>query len=464
MNRKNFTVMLVVLCISTTVVAQSTEGKAVQSIPELVSRVTGAMVRLEFVIDSRIVPPQRHSGQCVCIDASKRLFLTRDLVGGIPEGELRDFVIVTAGIGGKRIKAEFVGMDYETGLSFVRATEKHNFSEVRFARTSNLRLGRRVLSVGLLGPQTGNTPYLGTGVVSSVVRLPHQVVYVSGGELTNSSSPVFTDDGRAIGLIAGQLPMEYRMMAQGRWADVGLAGQQAGKFFMPVEEFIGALSEPVGAKKLPWAGFVKFYPVNPEQAETITNLGGATAVLVGQVIPDSPAAKVGIKQADAIVAFEGVPLEKLATPDLTVTQLTKQLLRRKVGSKVSLTLLRKGERQTVQVELVAMPTQPNEAPHYYNKPLGIVARDMVIWDRYIGLEKPLMEKGTIITMVRRDSPAAKGQLKPGDFITAINDVAAPSTTAMGSILDTLAKAGSTKPINFIVKRGDKPEVLVVNPE
>lgn len=464
MNRKIFAVMLVALCVSTAmVIAQSPEGKTEQSIPKLVSDVAGAMARLEFVIDSRIVPPQQLSGQCICIDASKRLFLTRDMPAGITKGELKDLVLVTPGVKGKRIKAEFVGRDYETNLSFVRAAEGHKFSEVRFAGTSNLRLGQRVVSVGLLGPQTGNAPYIGIGVISSVVRLPQQLVYVSGGELTNSSSPVFTDDGQAVGLIAAQLPVEYRMMLQGRWTNIGIAGQQAGKFFTPVEEFIGALSEPVGAKKLPWTGIVKFHPVSPEQAETITDLGGDMAVLVGQVIPDSPAAKAGITQADAIVAFEGAPLEELATPELTVGEFTRRLFHRRVGEKVSLTLLRKGERKTVQMDLAATPTQPGEAGHYYNKPLGMVARDLVVWDRYVGRDKPLLEKGVVVTMIRRDSPAAKGELRPGDLITAVNDIAAPSAAATGKILDALTNAGSTKPINFIVRRGDKPESLVVNP-
>ncbi len=464
MNRKIFAVMLVAFCVSTAmVIAQSSEGKTEQSIPKLASDVVGAMARLEFVIDSRIVPPQKISGQCICIDASKRLFLTRDIPAGIPKGELKDLVLVTSGIRGKRIKAEFVGMDYETEMSFVRAVEEHRFSEVRFAGTSNLRLGQRVVSVGLLGPQTGNEPYIGIGVISSVVRLPQQIVYVSGGELTNSSSPVFTDDGRAIGIVGGQLPVEYRMMLQGRWVNIGIAGQQTGKFFTPVEEFVGALSEPVGAKKLPWTGIVKFHPVSPLQAETITNLSGDMAALVGQIIPDSPAAKAGIMQNDAIVALEGAPLEELAMPELTVGEFTRRLFHRRVGEKVSLTLLRKGERKTVQMELAATPTQPSEAGHCYSKQLGMVARDLVVWDRYVGRDKPLLEKGVVVTMIRKDSPADKGELNRGDLVTAVNDIAVPSAAAMGSILDALANSGSTKPINFIVRRGDKPESLVVNP-
>ncbi len=466
MNRKNFAVTVIALCVSTSmVVAQPTDSGAGRSIPKLVSNASGAMARLEFVIDRRIVPPQRRSGQCVCIDASKRLFLTRDVPTGVPAGELKDFTLVTAGVGGKRIKAEFVGTDPETGLSFIRAAAAggHKFSGVRFVRMSNLRLGQRVISVGLLGPQTGNTPYLGTGMVSSVVRLPQQLVYVSG-ELTNSSSPVFAEDGRAIGIVAGQLPVEYRMMLQGRWVNIGLAGSQTGKFFMPVEEFIGALSEPVGARRLPWTGIVKFHSVGAEQAGTIKNLGGAPAVLIGQIIPDSPAVKAGIKQADAIVAFEGKPLEKLAVPEFVVAEFARQLLRRKAGQKVSLTLLRKGERKVVQLTLAAMPRRSDEAAHYYNKSLGMVARDMVMWDRHIGRDKPLLEKGVVVTMVRRDSPAARGKLRPGDLITAVNDRATQSSDALGKMLDAMAKAGSKKPINFIVRRGDKPEALTITPE
>ncbi len=464
MNSKRYLVALIALCMPMAANAQSAKDSPKQSVSKLVSRVSGALARLEYTIDREIIPPRPRSGQCVCIDASKNLFMTRDIPSGIPAGELKDFVLITPGVGGKKIKAAFVGVDPKTGLSFIRAEKGHKFSEVRFARASELRLGYRVISVGLLGPQMGNVPYLGTGMVSSVIRLPQHLVYISGGELTNSSSPVFTDDGRAVGIVASQLPIEYRLMLGGKWTNVGLSGRQTGRFFMPVEEFIGALSDPASVKKLPWTGVVSFYPVGGELAETIKNLGGVTAAMVGQVIPDSPAAKAGIKQGDTIVAFEGVPLEKMATPEFTVAEFTRRLFHRKVGSRISLTILRKGKRETVQVELAAMPTSPHEATHYYNKPLGIAARDLVLWDRHVGRDKPLQKDGVIVTMIRRDSPAALGKLSPGDIITAINDRSVKSAESVGSILDALTKAGSTKSINFIVRRGDKPEAVVVNPK
>lgn len=460
MNKKTYLVLLSVLCLSTVAFAQNAPGPVV---PKLVSQTVGGLVRLEFTVDTKIVSQQKAIGLCICIDAKKSIFITRDVPGGMPQGELTGFTLITSGIGGKRIKAELLGIDPETGLAFVRATEKHKWSEIRFARTSNLQLGQRVISVGLLGPQTGNTPYVGSGIVSAVLRLPHQLVYVSGGDLTVSNSPVLTEDGRVIGIVGKQVPMEYRMVVMGRGGtNVGLAGLQTSRFFTPVEEFIGAIPWPGKVRRLSWMGVMTFHPVLPEQRE-VKGLGKMPAVVVGKVIDGSPAARAGLKQSDAVVGFQGKPLEEMAMPVMTVIQFQRHLARCRAGQKISLTIVRKAKQQTVQVKLAEMPVMPHEAKRHYDTRIGIIARDLVFWDRHAGSGESLKEKGVFITSVRRDSPAARGKLRPGDLLTEVNKTSVPSVAVLRGALEALAKAAPNKPINFIIQRSGELQSLSIPP-
>jgi S1-C subfamily serine protease len=63
------------------------------------------------------------------------------------------------------------------------------------------------------------------------------------------------------------------------------------------------------------------------------------------------------------------------------------------------------------------------------------------------------------------SPAATGQLAPGDLVTHVNRKPVPNVAALRAVLDPVAQAGSVAPITFLVLRGpeDEPHAVTITP-
>ncbi len=431
------------------------------------AKATAALARLEFTFKNEFVGTRTQIGQALCIDAANGVFLTRDVPVQIPDDELKDFRLIPVGSSETKIPATFMGTDPEENLSFLRLAPpepgkgvQHKWEQVELVR-ADLRLGEPVFSVGLLGPQTGNAPYVGMARVAAKLRLPNEVVLVNSGELTNATSPVLTADGRVVGLVAGQIPMEYRMVLRDGTTDVALAGLQSTRFFVPVSEFahvLGQIPRDGKSRKLPWLGIWQLRPLSAEEAQG-RQIQGKPAVEVGQVMVGGPADQAQIKQGDTIVGLNGKPLEDLGTPALSAGNLQLLLNRLKPGDKINLTIFRGGKESDVQLTLGTLPMRPHEADRYYNVKLGIAARDLVPFDRYASRPEPLTTHGVLITVVQPNSPAAMGNVRPGDLVTSVADKPTPNVEAFGSVLKSLAGRQDTVP--FMVLRSDNKEVLNV---
>ena len=90
----------------------------------------------------------------------------------------------------------------------------------------------------------------------------------------------------------------------------------------------------------------------PAANEAVASRVGVEGVLIWQTVPESPAARVGLRSTDprsgelgdVIVAAEGQPVARLA-------DLTNTLDRLGVGANVNLTLMRNGQRVDVSVPI-----------------------------------------------------------------------------------------------------------------
>lgn len=434
--------------------------------PAEIAKVTegavGALARIEFKIENELVGSQRQIGQAVCIDAAQGIFITRDIPATFLPEEMKEFKLATANSGEDKFDAEFLGLEPVRNIAFLKA-KGGKWTALKFEDKANVQIGQTVMSVGLLGPGAGNVLYTGLAHVGAKLRLPQDLVYVTGGDLTNASSPVFTTDGKVIGLVGGEIPMEFRMAAGGQWADVLLVGVQRMRFFIPADDFASLLKEVPSKDKpfrLPWLGVVNFEAVSKE-TEDLWKLN-TPAVLLGRIVENSPAAKAGLQQGDAIVGLNGQPLEKMPTAGLVVAQFDRQLARMKSGQEISLTYVRKGEKKDVKVTLEPMPQRAFEAQKFVNKNLGFALRDLVPGDRY-SRPQPLKEDGVVVIGVAPNSPAATGSLKPEDIITRINDKQVKKVADLKTMMEDLEKNAKKAPITFMVIRGDQTVPVVVTP-
>ncbi|HEA47066.1 MAG TPA: PDZ domain-containing protein, partial [bacterium] len=75
--------------------------------------------------------------------------------------------------------------------------------------------------------------------------------------------------------------------------------------------------------------------------------------MIGDVISDTPAEKAGIKRGDVVIAVDG---EKVKTP----SELRRQILNKKVGQKIMITLIRNGVKKNIPVITAERPSEMPE--------------------------------------------------------------------------------------------------------
>ena len=201
-----------------------------------------------------------------------------------------------------------------------------------------------------------------------------------------------------------------------------------------VQVFIGSGS---------WLG-VETNEVTAEHVKEL-KLPAERGVLLGKIVPDSPAAKAGLKERDVITELNGQGVEGTA-------QFRRMIREIPAGRMVQLTVLREGKAQNITVTLGkqelpragGMMRIPSPGAFSIRVPsveglpevaelgdlnsfgiaglgqprLGIDAEDLQgDLGTYFGAPEG---EGVLVRRVFSDSPAAKAGLKAGDVITSVN--------------------------------------------
>lgn len=143
--------------------------------------------------------------------------------------------------------------------------------------------------------------------------------------------------------------------------------------------------------------------------------GVERGAFVTQVLPDSPAAKAGVKPDDVIVEFSGAPVT-------TVDDLVTTVQRTKPGTEAKVVVLRDGKRETLSVKVGGLGTagkEPGEEPGDEDL-LGmtVAVRDIDPDDaRQYGR---VTDQAVVVTRVDRDRLAARTGIRAGDVVLSLN--------------------------------------------
>jgi serine protease Do len=145
--------------------------------------------------------------------------------------------------------------------------------------------------------------------------------------------------------------------------------------------------------------------------------------LVGDVTPDSPAAKAGIQKGDIILAVNGKPVNDSA-------QLRMNLSLMQPGTAVNLSVLRDGAEHQMTARLAELPTESaklEKTDHSNDNGMdGVSVEDLNARNaRELGL--PPSTSGVVVTEVDPNSQAAANGLKRGDVIQEVNHHAVHNT-------------------------------------
>ena len=167
-----------------------------------------------------------------------------------------------------------------------------------------------------------------------------------------------------------------------------------------------------------WLG-ASIQPLDEGLAESF-GYKGKRGVLIGSVLPDSPAEKAGLKDGDIVSELNGRPVE-------TVTQLRNGIAALAPKSKADLLVHRNGKPQHIQVTVgelsgqdavAAVGKESEESESSQELGVTVVPLTQKLADE-IGFSGELT--GVVVTEVDQASLAERAQIRPGDVIVAIGN-------------------------------------------
>ncbi|MEA3485718.1 MAG: Do family serine endopeptidase, partial [Candidatus Aerophobetes bacterium] len=319
---------------------------------------------------------------------------------------------------GRTLKAQIVGSDEESDIAILKI-KGDNLPIVTLGDSDNLKVGQWAIAIGnpfgyaLSQLSKRYEPTVTTGVISATGRaMPARG---SEGTVKTYTDLIQTDASINPGNSGGPLVNIWGEVIGINTAIFSPSGGSIGiGFAIPINKAKRIMESLVKYGKVEWAwiGIVMQPELTPELAE---KFGVKKGVLVTDVVKGSPAEKAGIRAGDVIQKVNGKEVNSWLA-------LKEEVLKTKIGEKITLNLIRRGKKISVTLTTARKPekvarleTKEKEE----EKLLGIKVSSITseLREKYgIGED----EKGVIITEIEEGSPADKVGLNSGDVIKEVN--------------------------------------------
>jgi S1-C subfamily serine protease len=339
----------------------------------------------------------------------------------IPDDQMQKFKIVVPSETGDEteIDATLQGRDERTSLAFVRADSPQKWKSIKFVDESP-QIGDPLYSVGILPKGAGYKALVTTAFMSTRLRGPIPQLLV-GGQLAGVGAIVLDAQGRAVGYVHARSLGEALLDNPENPDDIPMLTNTP-RLFIPSSDFLTGIQNPPTPDKqiiIPWIG-CEMKGLEKEDAEYF-GLENVPAVQIGDVVPDSPAAKAGLSKLDVITQINGQPIERGDLPVELPEIVTRQIQRLNVGDTLTLSVIRaKGDApKKIVVTLEARPKQPHQAKRFYAKDLGFVAREVTFVDTY-SRKMGASTGGVVVALLRPQAAAQAARLTANDLILQMN--------------------------------------------
>lgn len=232
----------------------------------------------------------------------------------------------------------------------------------------------------------------------------------------------------------------------------GLPGNIGIGFAVPSNIAEGVLKDLMTKGKVE-RGYLGIYyqEVTRDMAEGL-GLDRARGVIVSQVVKDSPAEKVGLKESDIIIEFGG--------EEVTYSQFPFMVARTPIGEKVSVRVIRDKKTITLKVRIAKRPSEETVAEVEQEKKfwLGIEVAGLSSKEaETLGVKE---KEGVLVINVQPEG-AAYRYIKKGDIIKKINTEYIENKQDYNAVKKKLEN--SDKPIVFLVKRGEASRFITITP-
>jgi serine protease Do len=323
----------------------------------------------------------------------------------------------------------------------IKIEPKADLPFVTFGDSDKLRVGEWVLAIG---NPFGLQKTITAGIVSAKGRSINNESYgnfiqtdasINPG---NSGGPLFNLKGEMVGVNTA--------IFSRTGGNIGIG------FAIPVNMAKNVFEQLKVQGKVTrgWLG-VMIQQVTPDLAENF-GLDRPIGALVGQVVPDSPADKAGLKAGDVIIEYNGREVSQMSMLPAMVASTS-------VGENAKLVLIRNGKKQNITVKIGKLE---DEEPVIAgtetgtSKKLGMTVQELTPkLAESLGIGE---EQGLIVTDISSGSAAAEAGILRGDIILEINREKAENVAQYKKALQAAQEKES---ILLLIKRDQHTRFVVL---
>lgn len=350
----------------------------------------------------------------------------------------------------KEYTAKIIGTDPETDVAVLKINGE-NLPAITLGNSDQIEVGDIVLAIG--NPfdisQPGQTPTVTMGIVSALGR--------SGLGFNGYENFIQTDAAINPGNSGGAL-----IDARGDLIGINTAilsgggGNEGVGFAIPINLAHNIMDQLVEHGKVV-RGYlgVSIQAVSPDMAKAFgLNQGGGA--LIGDVVPNGPAAKAGIERGDIVLQLNGTPVTSPDDLSLRTSELAP-------GSVAHLKIYRNGKTQDVNVTLGEFP-ENGQAGGQPTPGAGAALKGVQVQNLDASLRQqlgiPAGTSGVAVTNVDPGSAAAAVGIQQGDVIQEVNHKPVHNVSEFEQAVAGLAN----QPVLLLINRNGTTQFVVVEPQ
>jgi serine protease Do len=342
---------------------------------------------------------------------------------------------------GTVLPAKVIGTDPRTDIAVLKVSANHPLPFIQLGNSRDVKPGEWVVA---MGNPFGLSSTVTAGIVSAVSRDigagPYdQFIQVDAPiNQGNSGGPLFTQDGKVIGM---------------NTAILSPTGGSVGIGFAIPSDVIRTVTAELQKDGKVVRGYVgvEAQQIDPGTAQAMHLKANAGALLAG-VQPDSPAAEAGLQPGDVIESVNGT---KVANPK----ELALNVSNIQPGAEAHLGVLHDGQTKDVTVKVGTLPNEQtasnnNHGSEARHGQVGLALAPLSP-DMREQLDVPDGTKGAVVQNVQPGSPAEAAGLQPGDVIVGVGNHAVTSPAEAAKAMRN-ALSGSEHALALRVIRDGQP--------
>jgi serine protease Do len=359
---------------------------------------------------------QESLGSGVIVSPDGYILTANHVVDGADEIKVK----VTSTNGDKEYTAKIIGTDPPTDVAVLKI-DARELPVITLSDSDQLEVGDIVLAIG---DPFGLERTVTMGIVSGLGRSGFRFGGEGGGSQPNYQDFIQTDaainpgnsggalvdvEGRLVGINTGIIPNENN-------------GNQGIGFAVPINLARHVMDRLIQGGKVArgYLGIAFLRDLTPGLAEAF-GLADQNGVLVGDVMPGTPAQMAGIRSGDVIVEFNGKKVADVNSFMLMVSECSP-------GTEATVAVVRGGQPKTFNVKLAELPDQTGQSGNNLKNGSvssipdtldGVTVEDLDPQSRQ-ELRIPDTIQGALVIEVGANSNSADAGLQQGDVILEIN--------------------------------------------